>query len=283
MKIFEAEVSTGNASGKAGISSIPFGRGYYQSGNNGALGISFTPSEEPSIKSYKIMKHSKKNIKKKRKMKNFEEFLNEDACATAGNTGGMGAVVAAQPSSTPGDVAGGTKGSGDIGASLGTFTKTAAKSVIGQKLVKKKKAKSPKMITSFANFNPMKESEEISNNTARWFDNYDDEEDAFEVNDENDIKKTQMFEGFEDSATYEMSGSPKPYFKTKAEFVAEMSKYGYVHTTLNKKTNMLIVPDEELGTLKCQKAERYGIPVYTYAYAKREMKHLGDNVSKYNL
>jgi len=281
MRVFETEVSTGNASGKAGVSSIPFGRGFYQSGNNGANGVSFTPYIEPTFKSYKDMKHSKKNLKKKRKMKTFEEFLNEDATATAGNTGGMGAVVAAQPSSIPGDVAGGTKGSGDIGATLGTYTKTAAPT-IGQKLTKKKKTKSPKIITTFANFNPMKESEEIPNNTARWFDNYDDEEDPFEAN-ENNLKKIQMFEGFEDNITYEMSGSPMPYFKTKSQFVAEMSKYGYHHTTLTKKTHMLIVSDEELGTLKCQKAEKYGIPVYTYAYAKREMKHLGDSVSKYNL
>jgi len=122
MKINESEVSTGNASGKSGIPSIPFGRGYYQSGgNNGAPGVAFTPNGEPSYKTYKSMKHSKKNLKKK--MKKFEEFIIEDACATLGNTGGMGAVVSAQPSSTPGDVAGGTIGSGDIGASLGSTAK----------------------------------------------------------------------------------------------------------------------------------------------------------------
>ena len=54
-----------------------------------------------------------------------DETLNEDggvAFATAGNTSGMGAVVAAQPSSVPGQTTGsdyaangGTVGSGDIG------------------------------------------------------------------------------------------------------------------------------------------------------------------------
>ena len=49
----------------------------------------------------------------------FDEYLKENdgggvAVATLGNTGGMGAVVAPQPSSIPGDVAGSTKGSGDI-------------------------------------------------------------------------------------------------------------------------------------------------------------------------
>ncbi len=38
------------------------------------------------------------------------------AFATADNTGGMGAIVAPQPSSIPGDVAGSTKGSGDLPA-----------------------------------------------------------------------------------------------------------------------------------------------------------------------
>ena len=93
----------------------------------------------------------------------------------------------------------------------------------------------------------------------------------------------ELFENFDNKVTYEMSGSPSPYFKTKAEFVAAMQEFGYYHATLTKKTDMLIVADEDLGTLKCKKAEKYGIPVYTYAYAKREMKHLADSVNKYNM
>lgn len=144
MKRFESEVSSGNASGKAGVASLPFGRGFYQSGgNNGSFGIGFTPSSEPNFKTYKSMKHSKKNLKKK--MKKFEEFMIEDATATLGNTGGMGAVVAAQPSSTPGDVAGSTPGSGDIGQTLGTYTKSAPN-------LKKDKKKKMKNLQSFKNF-----------------------------------------------------------------------------------------------------------------------------------
>jgi len=50
-----------------------------------------------------------------------EDYLKENdgggvSVATLGNTGGMGNVVAPQPSSTPGDVAGSTKGSGDLPA-----------------------------------------------------------------------------------------------------------------------------------------------------------------------
>jgi hypothetical protein len=93
----------------------------------------------------------------------------------------------------------------------------------------------------------------------------------------------ELFENFENKVTYECSGSPKPYFNTKSDFIAAMQDCGYYHTTLNKKTDMLIVSDEDLGTLKCKKAEKYGIPVYTYFHAKKEMKHLADNISKYNI
>jgi hypothetical protein len=73
-------------------------------------------------------------------MKKFKEF-NEDACATMGNANGMGAVVAAQPSSTPGDVSGGTPGSGDVGQTLGTYTKPASKLKKKKKLVSYKNFK----------------------------------------------------------------------------------------------------------------------------------------------
>ena len=85
-------------------------------------------------------------------IKKFDEFskLNEDgeggggggvSSATLGNTGGMGAIVSAQPSSIPGDVAGSTKGSGDIGCRLGTYTKQPAGIYPKQQKRKKKKKK----------------------------------------------------------------------------------------------------------------------------------------------
>ena len=67
-----------------------------------------------------------------------------------------------------------------------------------------------------------------------------------------------------DKVTYEMTGTPKPYWASKADFQESMEKWGYEHTTLNKNTDILIAADEDLGTLKCQKAEKYGIPIYTY-------------------
>ena len=76
-KIFkESEVSTGNASGKAGVASLPFGRGYYRVGNSGEAGISFTPSGEKKLKTYKSSKHSKKELLKRKKKEKFLKKVN---------------------------------------------------------------------------------------------------------------------------------------------------------------------------------------------------------------
>lgn len=79
-------------------------------------------------------------------LKKFNDFIREDATATLGNTGGMGNVVSATPSSTPGDVAGSTPGSGDIGTTLSTYTK------IPLKLNKSKKKKKKKDLKKKENF-----------------------------------------------------------------------------------------------------------------------------------
>ena len=77
-------------------------------------------------------------------MRKFNEF-NEDACATLGNSGGMGSIVAAQPGTSPGEQ--GTTGSGDIGQTLGTYTKPALN------LRKDRKKKREKLV-SYNNFKP---------------------------------------------------------------------------------------------------------------------------------
>ena len=59
------------------------------------------------------------------------------AFATNSNVAGMGQIKSAQPSKTPGDVRGGTKGSGDIGSAGGVYTKQPA----GRNPKKKKKKK----------------------------------------------------------------------------------------------------------------------------------------------
>lgn len=65
------------------------------------------------------------------------------AFATNSSISGMGPIVSAQPSSTPGDVAGSTKGSGDIGQPLGVYGKGTASRR------NKKKTKRSKAINKF--------------------------------------------------------------------------------------------------------------------------------------
>lgn len=79
-----------------------------------------------------------------KKIKKFKDFLNEDG-ATLGNTGGMGAIISANPSSTPGNVADSSIGSGDIGQTLMTQTKTPPN------LKKRKKKKDLKKVENFNN------------------------------------------------------------------------------------------------------------------------------------
>jgi hypothetical protein len=79
-----------------------------------------------------------------------------------------------------------------------------------------------------------------------------------------------------DKVTYEMSGPATPYWQYKQNFVDDMLKWGYSHTTLNKNTDMLIIHSDDLNTLKCQKAKKYGIPIYTYkeAFDKKEKLYI---------
>lgn len=103
------------------------------------------------------------------KIFNFYEYnkILEDnggvAMATAGTSSGMGAIVAPQPSSIPGDVAGSTRGSGDIAAyDMGDHFGT----VLSDKKKKKKKKGKNKMNIYFPNFsnweyaNPTNENKE---------------------------------------------------------------------------------------------------------------------------
>jgi len=130
--------------------------------------------------------------------------------------------------------------------------------------------------------------ESIDNFTARYYDNYDDEEppatesDLMNINKEN-IRKVQMYEDLLDYYTYECSGSPSPEFRTKADFNEFMYSNGFKHTTLNKNTDMLIVTDKDQGTLKCQKAEKYNIPIYTYSEARIKVKEMSNDLAKYNM
>jgi len=73
------------------------------------------------------------------------------AFATNSNVSGMGAIKSAQPSSTPGDVRGGTKGSGDIGSKGGVYTKQPAGKTKKKKKLKKKSNKRSQTAASIDN------------------------------------------------------------------------------------------------------------------------------------
>jgi len=85
----------------------------------------------------------------------FEDYIKENdggggvAVATLGNTNGMGAIVAPQPSSTPGDVAGSTKGSGDVPAY--DMGKTYGNPYQGKGKKRKKKEKKKNLGSDYRN------------------------------------------------------------------------------------------------------------------------------------
>jgi len=64
---------------------------------------------------------------------------------------------------------------------------------------------------------------------------------------------------------FEMTGSPKEFgFNTKEDFVNEVSKYGYVHSSLNKNSTYLITDDITSTTGKMAKAIKLGVKTLTY-------------------
>jgi hypothetical protein len=81
----------------------------------------------------------------------FNKFIKEDATATMGNSNGMGAVIAANPSSTPGDVADSSIGSGDIGQTL--IAKPNAKILTKKEEEEEKEKKKKKSALKIDNFN----------------------------------------------------------------------------------------------------------------------------------
>ena len=78
------------------------------------------------------------------------------------------------------------------------------------------------------------------------------------------IKVIKPIEVSEDSFSFEMSGDFKKM--SKNDFVIELkkSKPNWVHSTLNKNTNYLIVDDLNTNTSKANKARKYNIKIITY-------------------
>jgi hypothetical protein len=105
------------------------------------------------------------------------------------------------------------------------------------------------------------------------------------------MEHLKLFEEFKDKVTYEMSGPPPRHlWRYKADFTDDMSSWGYEHTSLTKKTDMLMVEDENLETAKTKKAKKYNIPIHSYkdAFKKKDKlytitmrkKRMGDIMSK---
>lgn len=90
-----------------------------------------------------------------------------------------------------------------------------------------------------------------------------------------------------DNVTFEMSGdTPHHLWRYKEDFFNDMKKWGYKHTSLTKETDMLVASSENFidkehtilrddASNKCKKAQKYGIPIYTYeeAFNRKEALH----------
>ena len=70
-----------------------------------------------------------------------------------------------------------------------------------------------------------------------------------------------------------MTGSPKAFgFKTKEEFVNLIKQNGYIHTGLDKSTNVLITDDLNSSSSKMAKARKLGVEIKTYEQILNEIK-----------
>ena len=72
--------------------------------------------------------------------------------------------------------------------------------------------------------------------------------------------------------TFEMTGSPKPLFETKEDFVNFMESMGFTHTGLNKETNLLITNELKSTSGKMKKAFKYSIEIKSYKQIFKEIK-----------
>jgi len=64
-----------------------------------------------------------------------------------------------------------------------------------------------------------------------------------------------------------MTGSPKPFFKTKKDFLSQLSEFDYVEGKMTKKNNevdILVCDDITSTTSKMQMAKDLGVEIMTY-------------------
>lgn len=76
-----------------------------------------------------------------------------------------------------------------------------------------------------------------------------------------------------DSIICEFTGSPKEFgFKTKEEYLKEISKYNFVHGKLDKNCKYLITDDIESSSSKTEKAKKLGVEIITYGELLKKLK-----------
>lgn len=64
-----------------------------------------------------------------------------------------------------------------------------------------------------------------------------------------------------------MTGSPKPFFKTKELFLEQLSPYGFIEGVMSKKNNkvdILVTNTPESTTSKMTLAKSLGVEIMTY-------------------
>ena len=69
------------------------------------------------------------------------------------------------------------------------------------------------------------------------------------------------------SKKFEMTGSPKPFFKQKSVFVEKMNELGWEQCKMTKKNNqcdVLVCDSPESGTSKLILASTLGVEIMTY-------------------
>mgnify|MGYP002633222500 FL=1 len=82
------------------------------------------------------------------------------------------------------------------------------------------------------------------------------------------IENQQQTQITEDTITFELTGSPKEFgFKTKGDFLKEMSSKGFIQTPLQKGTKYLITDDTNSTSSKMNKARKLGIEIISYDQA----------------
>lgn len=69
-----------------------------------------------------------------------------------------------------------------------------------------------------------------------------------------------------ETKTFEMTGTPpnNPKFKTKSDYESYAKLYGWTHSSLNQKTDLLVTDSHDSNSTKMKKARKYGTKIVNY-------------------